>query len=99
MKILYTNFHANDGGGHVTYLMSLLRALGDADITVATPASSRLYRYASTLAQNSPKRILHIRHQTYISRIQNMLPEIRQLRRDIQRQRYDLIHMNGSADH
>ena len=99
MKILYTNFHANDGGGHVTYLMNLMRHLTDVDITVATPVSSRLYRYATALSKASTQQALTVRHQTYISRIQNMVPEVRQLRRHLRQQRYDLIHMNGSADH
>ena len=42
MKILYTNFHAGNGGGHVTYIINLAKALSkDHQITVAAPATSR----------------------------------------------------------
>ncbi|MEY3739435.1 MAG: hypothetical protein RLZZ192_110, partial [Pseudomonadota bacterium] len=50
MKILYTNFHIRNGGGHVTYILHLIQGLSEEhQITVATPASSRLYRHASGL--------------------------------------------------
>ncbi|MFY2628161.1 glycosyltransferase family 1 protein, partial [Achromobacter dolens] len=50
MRILYTNFHANNGGGHVTYIINLARALAaEHQITVAAPATSRLYRYAKAI--------------------------------------------------
>ena len=42
MKILYTNFHAGDGGGHTTYLASLARALSPRhQVFMAAPAGSR----------------------------------------------------------
>ncbi len=45
MKILYTNFHYGDGGGHTTYIVSLARALhGQHTLHVAAPADSRLLR-------------------------------------------------------
>lgn len=47
MKILYTNFHGRNGGGHVTYVINLARALAPGHaLTVAVPGTSRLYRYA-----------------------------------------------------
>lgn len=94
MKILYTNFHATDGGGHVTYILGLAKALAPHhDITVATPKSSRLYRYANAIPD------ITVIDQSYISRIHRMIPEVGDLRRLIAKERYDLIHINGSADH
>ena len=50
MKILFTNFHPRNGGGHVTYIVNLLRGLvGAHQLTVATPGSSRLYRLAQAM--------------------------------------------------
>ncbi|ARP82514.1 transferase [Bordetella genomosp. 8] len=94
MKILYTNFHPRNGGGHVTYIMNLARGLGHAhDITVATPGTSRLYRYAGELpgvrAVDIPFR----------SRAAALFGESAALRRLIRTERYDLIHVNGSTDH
>jgi broad specificity polyphosphatase/5'/3'-nucleotidase SurE len=38
MKILYTNFHAGDGGGHTTYILTLAAALAERHhVTVAAP--------------------------------------------------------------
>lgn len=94
MKILFTNFHSTDGGGHVTYILHLARALaGQHDITIATPSTSRLYRYAGDLP--GVRRL----DQWYTSRVQKMVPEVRQLRSRVQQGRYDIVHANGSADH
>jgi hypothetical protein len=47
MKILYTNIHHGNGGGHVTYIISLLRSLRhEHELWLGTPAESRLFRYA-----------------------------------------------------
>ncbi|ARP90122.1 transferase [Bordetella genomosp. 9] len=94
MKILYTNFHPRNGGGHVTYIMNLARGLGGAHaITVATPGTSRLYRYAGELPG---VRTVDMRFR---SRASALLSEPSRLRRLIVEQGFDLIHVNGSADH
>lgn len=94
MKLLFTNFHGTDGGGHVTYILSLAKALSHThQVSVATPASSRLYRYAKQLPE------INVVDQRYTSRISHMIPEVRQLRRLLIAGQYDLIHVNGSADH
>lgn len=94
MNILFTNFHATDGGGHVTYILQLARALvSQHQVTIACPSSSRLYRYAADIPG------VHRLDQRYTSRVQNMVPEVRQLRQRLLQGRYDLIHINGSADH
>ena len=50
MKILYTNFHAGDGGGHTTYILTLAAALAERHhVTVAAPGSSRLYSSAKEI--------------------------------------------------
>ncbi|ANN72847.1 glycosyltransferase family 4 protein [Bordetella bronchialis] len=94
MKILYTNFHPRNGGGHVTYIMNLARGLRHAhEITVATPGSSRLYRYAGELPG---VRVADIRFR---SRASALFGEAAALRRLIRHEGYDLIHVNGSTDH
>lgn len=94
MKILYTNFHPRNGGGHVTYIMNLARGLGaDHEVTVATPRTSRLYRYAAELPG---VRVVDI---AFRSRASALLTEPAQLRRLIRRDRFDLVHVNGSSDH
>ncbi|TAM90482.1 MAG: glycosyltransferase [Candidimonas sp.] len=94
MKILYTNFHRRNGGGHVTYIVNLLRALGSSqELSVATPGSSRLYRYARQVAG------VRVIDMAYSSRLQRMAPEVGRLHRLLAAGRYDVVHVNASADH
>lgn len=94
MKILYTNFHPRNGGGHVTYIMNLARGLRHAHaITVATPATSRLYRYAAELPG------VRVADFRFRSRASALFGESIALRRLIRREGFDLIHVNGSTDH
>lgn len=94
MKILYTNFHQGDGGGHTTYVVSLARMLSErAVVTVAAPAGSRLLDEAADLPgvrtvalpfKGSPG-------QQWLA--------LRQLRALLRAEAFDVIHVNGSADH
>jgi glycosyltransferase involved in cell wall biosynthesis len=94
MKILYTNFHPRNGGGHATYIVNLARCLqGEHQITVATPGTSRLYAQAS--------RIPGVRcvDMNFSTRLGPMLAEVRRLRQLLREGRFDVVHVNGSADH
>ncbi len=94
MKILYTNFHIRNGGGHVTYILHLIQGLSEEhQITVATPASSRLYRHASGLKG------VRLVDMSYTTRPSSWLKPRAQLRALIERERFDVIHVNGSGDH
>ena len=94
MKILYTNFHPRNGGGHVTYVLSLARALaGTHEVTVAVPGSSRLYRYAARVPG------VRVVDMSYASRLSSWFGARAALRRLIVQEGYDIVHVNGSADH
>ena len=94
MKILYTNFHGRNGGGHVTYLMHLLDGLaGEHSVTLATPGTSRLYRYASHLAN------VRVLDMSFTTRPSSWFAARARLRKLIKTERFDIIHVNGSADH
>jgi len=94
MKILYTNFHSRNGGGHVTYLMNLLKGLaGEHNVTVATPGSSRLYRYALQLTN------VCVVDMAFTTRPASWFSARAQLRKLILEKRFDIIHVNGSSDH
>ena len=93
MKILFTNFHKRNGGGHVTYILDLLRQFADHDCWLATPGTSRLFRYAQTLDR------VTVRDQAFNSRIGKLIPEVRRLRQLIRQEQFDIIHVNASADH
>ncbi|AOB38888.1 glycosyltransferase family 4 protein [Bordetella parapertussis] len=94
MKILYTNFHGRNGGGHVTYVINLARALAPGHaLTVAVPGTSRLYRYAREIPG------VEVVDMQYTTRLSSWFHDRAALRRLIAEGGYDIIHCNGSADH
>lgn len=94
MKILYTNFHPRNGGGHVTYVMNLARALAAGhSLTIATPATSRLYRYAQAIPD------VTVEGLRFTTRPSSWFTERAALRRLISQGDFDIVHVNGSADH
>lgn len=98
MKVLLTNFHEGDGGGHTTYLLALARGLADAghEVHLAAPASSRLYRETArmdgvvALAQPFPNGL---------SQLAAAVRARRHLREYLRRHAFDIVHVNGSTDH
>lgn len=94
MKILYTNTHYGNGGGHVTYIVNLLNTL-DAkhDVWVGTPGVSRLYRYVSNMPH------VHLVDLCFTTRFFTMVSEVRRLRAFLKAQQFDIVHVNASADH
>lgn len=94
MNILYTNFHARNGGGHVTYILNLLQGLSrEHSVTVATPRSSRLFRLASAIPG------VTMVDMAFSTRPSSWLAPRARLRALVRERRFDLIHANGSADH
>lgn len=94
MKILYTNFHGGDGGGHTTYVLNLARALAERHtVSVAAPASSRLYAAAREMPS------LRAIPLAFSHRIRHLWRECVQLRTLLRRESFDIVHVNGSADH
>lgn len=94
MKILITNFHHRNGGGHVTYIINLAKSLAQHhDVTIATPGTSRLFRYASSIPNVTTIDIC------FTSRIFKLVPEVLRLRRLIKAGNFDVVHVNASADH
>lgn len=94
MKILYTNFHQGDGGGHTTYVMSLTRALcHKSQVTVAAPRGSRLLAEAGALAG-----VAAIDLEFKGSPLQQF-NALRRLRALLRKEQFDVVHVNGSADH
>ena len=98
MKVLLTNFHEGDGGGHTTYLLALARGLAAAahDVHLAAPPTSRLYREASTLAG---VRTLAQPFPNGLSQLAAAARARRQLREYLRRHDFDIVHVNGSTDH
>lgn len=94
MKILYTNFHRGDGGGHTTYISALVKGLaGRHDITVAVPGTSRLYQ---AMAEVPGVRVADLDYPTRVTRLAGATARLRRLLDD---GGFDIVHANGSADH
>ncbi|MEP7185404.1 MAG: glycosyltransferase family 4 protein [Rhodanobacter sp.] len=97
MKLLYTNFHDGDGGGHTTYIRTLAGALASRhEVHVAAPPGSRLVTEARALEG------VHVWDQPFPNGL-NRLPARRdakaQLRARLSEHAFDIVHVNGSADH
>ncbi|MFZ4711257.1 MAG: glycosyltransferase [Zwartia sp.] len=94
MKILFTNFHPRNGGGHVTYIVNLLQGLvGAHQLTVATPSSSRLYRLAKAMPG------VEVVDMAFTTRPSSWLADRAILRQLLVTNAFDTVHVNGSADH
>ncbi len=97
MKLLLSNFHDGDGGGHTTYLIALARGLrARHEVHLALPPSSRAYREAQALDG------AQVHAQPFPNGIKQMAARRaarKQLRALLQSERFDIVHANGSADH
>ena len=97
-KVLLTNFHPGDGGGHTTYLASLIFSLKRDDrlqLHLAVPEQSKAFQVGThhqipTHAIDFPGKAREI-----LAIIRN----VRILRALIVKHRFELIHSNGSPDH
>ncbi|HDR9484639.1 TPA: glycosyltransferase family 4 protein [Burkholderia aenigmatica] len=94
MNILYTNFHGDYGGGQDTYVRDLAGAMSRHHrVTVASPEGSRLSR----LLKDSPD--VAIFDMEFKPRWNRLCQEVVRLRQRIVAERFDVIHVNGAADH
>ncbi|WP_175767591.1 glycosyltransferase family 4 protein [Burkholderia cenocepacia] len=94
MKILYTNFHGGNGGGHDTYIYHLAAGLSRRyRVAVASPAGSRLSRLVDALPD------VNVIDMQFKPGWRAFFPELLRLRRLIRQSAFDVIHVNGSADH
>jgi glycosyltransferase involved in cell wall biosynthesis len=97
MKILYTNFHAGDGGGHTTYLASLARALSPRhEVFMAAPAGSRVLR---VVRQEGIAEPVEIAFSSGLATLGRQWADLRTLRRLIREHAIDIVHANGARDH
>lgn len=78
----------------MTYIMSLASGLrADHDVTVMAPATSRLYEQANALTG------VRVIAQRFTSRLMVLPGEVFKLRRFLKREGFDVVHVNGAADH
>lgn len=94
MNILYTNFHDGPGGGHTTYILSLLRN-SEHQKYVACPPTSRLYRILQ--AQGYDKLIPMI-FAVPLHELRKLSANTLAFKRVIEKHDIDIVHTNGSPD-
>ena len=96
MKILITNYHPYGGGGHTTYIKSLVStAQPDCKFYVACPSSSLLF---SSLCDTDIQ-THDVEFPGKLREIVNIVVQAKRLKRLIVQHQYDVIHVNGSPDH
>jgi len=97
LKLLFTNFHDDDGGGHTTYVLTLAKALAARhQVYVAAPPTSRLHQETRVLPG------VHAWAQPFPNGL-NKLAARRRARKRLaallREHDFDLVHVAGSADH
>lgn len=98
MKILITNYHLSGGGGHTTYILSLLSTVPEGfEVFVGCPSQSTLAEQTRRRYPNIP--LLAIEFPGKIREIANMLLQLLVLIRVTLKYEFDVIHVNGSPDH
>jgi len=97
MKLLFTNAHVGWAGGHTTYIRELAKAFSSRhQVFVACPATSDLYAQAREIPG------VEVVAMDFPSKPKHLLPILRirkTLRNLLRRERFDVIHVNGSPDH
>lgn len=97
LKLLFTNFHTGDGGGHTTYLRILATSFSRVfEVHVAAPPGSRLHREASSIPG---VKVLAQPFPNGLNKLAARAAARRQLAAYLAEHRFDLVHVNGSADH
>ena len=97
-RILLTNFHPHRGGGHVTYIQTLLGLGhgGDFRIAVAAPETSEIYKrlkeaaYADLYACDFPGKLQ--------KELPSIIWSISRFRKIVADFKPDIVHTNGGAD-
>lgn len=94
MNILYTNFHHEDGGGHTTYILTLLRHSKHRTF-VACPPTSMLY---TTLLDQGYDGLIPMEFPGKPKHYKKIFKNALLLRRAILEHDIDIVHTNGSPD-
>jgi L-malate glycosyltransferase len=96
-KILLTNFHLGTGGGHRTYLLSLLKSplAEQFDLALACPASSSI----NSLARANGNTVFDQYFPGSLKNLFQVIASMRSLERIHRQFPFDIIHCNGSRDH
>ena len=96
-RILLTNFHPKGGGGHITYLLSLLNSplAADYELGVAAPETSRLFQY---LKESKWPYVYACDFPAKIKELGQVLKACAKFRAIVAEFKPNVVHVNGGAD-
>ena len=96
-KILLTNFHLGTGGGHRTYILSLMKSplAEQFDFALACPATSSI----NSSARERGNTVFDQYFPGSLKNFFQVIASMRNLERIHRQFAFDLIHCNGSRDH
>jgi len=96
MHVLITNFHPGDGGGHTTYIQSLVLAKNSSvNYTVAAPATSKLAKVCS----HNGVDVIPIDFPGKFKEWKDVKRSVERTINLLKSRQFDLVHVNGSPDH
>lgn len=95
MNILYTNFHVSPSiGGHTAYISRLICGLKSRhSIYLAAPGSSALFQTVQTLPD------VQAFEQLFPNKLAQIPTALKSLREIFTTVAFDIVHVNGTADH
>jgi len=96
MKLLFTNFHEQYGGGHDTYIFTLCKGLTAHNIVVAAPKDSLLLKKVAII--NTVK-TFPFNFNFRLNNFLDLCKKILELKRFLTKEQFDVVHVNGSKDH
>lgn len=93
-NILYTNFHREDGGGHTTYVLSLLKNSLHNKF-VACPCTSALY---TQLREQGYDKLVAVDFPGKLKQYREIVKNTLLLKKAVEDNNIDIVHTNGSSD-
>lgn len=96
LRILLTNFHPGDGGGHTTYINALVTSSHpQIEMYIAAPDTSKLFN----LSKAKGYQPIALDFPGKLKEFWQIILNCNRLRKILKSQKFDIIHCNGSPDH
>jgi len=98
MRVLVTNFHPGNGGGHSTYIRYIFKSIDDnsTELFLAAPSTSNIYKEISRI---KPQKVFPVDFPAKVHELKNTFSNALRLKRIITENRIQVIHVNGNPDH